>query len=167
MSAYRDPVVQKVIDLLDSAGPSKLRGRYINGDVLQPGRSELPLCYIAKDGTSVSPATNMEDEHRISLVATIILDWTQDLGEAYDIVAGTPELYEFCEGRGSDYQLLADTLLYQLRRSQQLDAKLWIGVGTPVEISYGIGVDRRGPGSFSVEALIRFTVRLHVPMPGQ
>jgi hypothetical protein len=166
MSAYRDPVIQKVIDLLEQHGPSKLKGRYINGDVLLPNKSELPLCYVAKDSTTISPATNMEDEHLIALVATVILDFTQDLDGAYDLVAGTPEIYEFCEGRSDDYQLLEETLLYQLRKSQQLDEKLWIGVGTPVEVSYGIGVDRRGPGSFSVEAVVRFNVRLHVPLPG-
>jgi hypothetical protein len=166
MAVYEDPVIAKVIELLDANGPSKLRGKYINGDVLSPNKSELPLCYIAKDETVAQPATNMEDEHLFQLVATVIFDWTQDLNEAYDIIAGTPELYEICEGRNGDYTVKEDTLLYQLRKSEQLDADLWIGIGTPVQISYGLGVDRRGPGSFSVEAVIRFAVKLHIPIPG-
>ena len=73
MSIYEDPVIQKVIDLLEASGPSKLRGRYINGDVLLPNKSELPLCYITKDVTTAQPATNLEDENLFQLVATVIL----------------------------------------------------------------------------------------------
>jgi hypothetical protein len=160
---YKDPVIQTVIDLLDGTGPSKLRGRYVNGDVLQPNKTELPLCYITRDTTTVTAETNMQDLHQASLVATVILDWTQDLDQAYDMVAGTPELYEMCEGRNDNFTLREDTMLYCLRKDQQLNGGLWLGVDSPVEVSYGIGVDRRGPGSFSIEAVIRFTAKMYVP----
>lgn len=164
---YQDPIIQKVIDMLDANGPSKLQGRYINGDVLLPNGSELPMCYICKDQVLAQPADNMEDEHLQMLVATVILDIRDDINEAYNSVAGMPELWDICEGRDpNNYRLREDTMLYQLRNSQQLDNKFWLGVGTPVQINYGMGVQRRGPGIFSIEAVIRFTVRLHLPMPG-
>lgn len=163
---YKDPIIAKIITMLNTNGPSKLKGRYINGDVLLPNKSELPMCYITKDQVIAQPADNMEDEHLHLLVATVVLDWTKDLKGAYDMVAGMSELWDFCEGRGDDYQMRSDTLLYQLRNSQQLDEKLWLGVGTPVQINYGMGIARRGPGIFSMEAVLRFTVRSHLPIPG-
>lgn len=163
---YKDPIVQTIIDLLEANGPTELRGRYINGDVLLPNKTELPICYVAKDTTQAQPADNMEDEHLIAMFATVILDLTQDLNESYEMVAGTPKLYDMCEGRNDDFSLREDTVLYQLRNSQQLAPKLWIGVGTPVIVGYGVGIQRRGPGTFSVEAVIRFNVRLHTPRPG-
>jgi hypothetical protein len=163
---YEDPIINKVIEVLNANGPSKLESRYINGDVLLPNKSDLPICYIAKDQVLAQPADNMEDEHLQLLVATVILDITDDLNEAYTAVQGVPELYKMVEARDEQYRLLSDTLLYQLRNSQQIDDKMWIGVGSPVQVNYGMGVERRGPGIFSIEAVIRFTVRLHLPAPG-
>ena len=163
---YRDPIVAKVIKFLEDNGPSKLRGRYIHGDVLLPNKTELPLCYVTKDQVAVTSANNMEDEHTQALVATIILDHTQDLKEAYDLVGGISELWEFIEARDPvTNQLLPTTFLYQLRLQQQLEDKFWIGLGTPVTVNYGMGIERRGPGIFSIEATVRFTVRLHLPNP--
>lgn len=163
--AYKDPIVAKVIEFLEKNGPTKLKGRYIHGDVLLPNKTELPLCYVTKDQVAVTAANNMEDEHQQALVATIILDHTNDLGKAYNMVAGLSDLWEFVEARGEDFDLLPQSLLYQLRRQQQVAPKMWIGLGTPVTVNYGMGVERRGPGIFSIEATIRFTVRLHLPNP--
>lgn len=162
---YQDPIIAKVISMLNAKGPSKLKGRYINGDVLLPNNSDLPLCYITKDQVLAQPANNMEDEHLQLLVATIILDIKQDLKQAYNAVQGVPELWEMCEARDANYNLLPNTMLYNLRNSQTLDTKMWIGLGTPVQINYGMGIERRGPGIFSIEATIRFTVRLHLEAP--
>ncbi len=164
---YKDPIISKVISVLEDQGPSKLDGRYIHGDVLLPNKFDLPICYVTKDQVDTSPANNMEDEHQQMMVATVILDMTQDLNEAYNMVAGVSELFEMCEERDPDnYRLMPNSLLYVLRNSQQIDNKFWIGVGSPVRINYGMGVERRGPGIFSIEATIRFTVRLHLPQPG-
>jgi len=162
---YRDPITQKVIDLLDSSGPSKLKGKYINGDVLLPNESEFPMAYIARDTVLVTPASNMEDNHDISMVLTVILDIMQDLDGPHDLVQGMPELYEFCEARDGQFRLKNDTILYQLGKAQQLAPNLWIGVGSPLSINYGMGIERRGPGIFSVEANIRFNVKAHLPNP--
>lgn len=164
---YKDPIIDKVIQVLNQNGPSKLHGRYINGDVLLPNKNDLPICYVTKDQVNVQPANNMEDEDLQNMVATVILDMTQDLDAAYGMVAGVSELFQMCEERDpTTYQLLERSLLYQLRKSQQIDNNFWIGVGTPVSINYGMGIERRGPGMFSIEATIRFTARLHLPAPG-
>lgn len=167
MSDYRDPIIEKVLEALNDNGPSRLKGNYVNGDVLVPGRLSLPLCYVARDTTRVAPASSQEDQHTINMVATVIFSATEGWRDAYDNVAATPELYDLCEGRNTDYSLKSDTLLYVLGNRQQLDAKLWISPpGSDILVNYGLGVERRGPGMFSVEATIRFSVVLHTARPG-
>lgn len=163
---YKDPIISKVIEVLNATGPSKLEGRYIHGDVLLPNKGDLPICYVTKDQVTAAPANSMEDEHQQLMVATVILDFTGDLNEAYDMVAGVSELFEMCEARDEQYRLKENSLLYVLRKNQQIDNNFWLGVGSAVQINYGMGVERRGPGIFSIEATIRFTARLHLPQPG-
>lgn len=162
---YKDPIIEKIITHLKAANIPRIK-EYYNGDLVVPAKSHMPLIYVAKDTTSISEADNLEDEHTMPMVATVIYDMTQDIGRSYNMVAGASGLYEIVEGRNADYSLKTNTLAYVLRDKQVLDAKLWIGVGSPVAISYGIGVNRRGPGIFSVEAVVRFTVRLHTNRPG-
>lgn len=163
---YKDPIIAKIIELFEANGPTELAGKWHHGDLLMPEASDLPLGYVTKDQTLMQPATTMEDEHLQLMVCTVIYDATNDLDASYGMVAGMSGLFELMEGRNDDYTLKPDTLLYQARNSQQIDNNMWIGVGSPVQINYGLGVGRRGPGMFSVEATMRFTVRLHLPKPG-
>lgn len=171
---YKDPIIAKVIEMFEQNGPSTLSGKWHHGDLLMPEQSDLPLGYVTKDQTLMQPATTMENEHLQLMVATVIFDATDDLDASYGMVAGMSDLFELMEGRyafddpnpAKRYMLKPDTLLYQARNSQQIDTNMWIGVGTPVQINYGLGVGRRGPGMFSVEANMRFTVRLHLDKPG-
>lgn len=165
MSDYRDPIIMKVITALETNGPSELVGRYHHGDLWAPNKSELPLCYVTKDRVFVQPTTNMEDENRHQLVATLVYDYTQDLDSAYDMIAGSAGIYEMVEKRNDDGTLAEDCLLYQIRRGIQLGTNMWMGVQSAVEINYGLGVERRGPGTFSVEATIRFQVVQHLETP--
>lgn len=165
---YIDPVGQKVIDFLEENGPSELKGHYKNGEVIYEAQSELPLCSMTKGRTRVTSINSMEDEHRMEMAATVILDWTQDIGASYDKIEGAARLQEFMEKRDPNtYRVQEDALLYQLRNEQQIANKFWIGMDEQgSEVSYGIGVQRRGPGVISVEATLRFNVVLHLPKPG-
>jgi hypothetical protein len=166
MSDYKDPIIMKVIEALEADGPSVLSGKYLHGDLWNPNKSEMPLCYITKDRVFVEPANNMEDENRHQLVATVVYDWTQDLNAAYDMIAGSGDIFELVEARNADGTLKEDSLLYQIRRGTQLANNMWMGIRSAVEVNYGIGLERRGPGSYSVEATIRFVVTQHLPKPG-
>lgn len=162
---YKDPIIEKIITHLRAAKIPGIKG-FFNGDIVVPAKRDIPLIYVAKDTTRIGQASNEEDEHLMPMVATVIYDMTKDIGQSYDMVAGAGGLYEIVEGRDPDYSLKTNTLAYVLRANQQLDDKLWIAVGSDVEISYGIGVNRRGPGIWSVEAVVRFTARLHTPRVG-
>lgn len=163
MSEYVDPIIALVIEKLNSEGPAQLQGRYYHGDVLLVPKQELPIVSVAKDNTVIRAASNLEDEHYMPLVINILLDYTADLDQSSDLVAGVTRLYEMCEARNGDYTLKADSLAYILRKYQQLDNNVWIDIGPNEElnIDYGLGINRRGPGIFSVEAVIHTAVKIH------
>lgn len=161
---YRDPIIETILTKLKAAQLKGIKG-YFNGDVVVPAKSDMPLVYVAKDTTQISSADTQEDQHVMPMVATVIFDITQDMGRSYDMVAGAGGLYEVVEGRNDDFSLKTNTLLYALRANQVLGTKLWLSVNSNITVNYGIGINRRGPGTFSVEAVVHFTVVLHTPTP--
>lgn len=161
---YKDPLLQLVIDHLDANGPQELKGKWKQGDVLIAPKRELPIAYLAKDSTNLSPATNLEDEHAMSLVVVVLYDYTSDQRQSEDIVKGVTGLYKLMEERDpATYQLKPNSLAFQIRLNNQIADKVWLGLGSPVVINYGLGFGRRGPGIFSSEATMRFSLRSHLP----
>lgn len=165
--SYRDPIVTHAIDALEGNGPSELNGRYMNGAPESYQQVELPLCYIYRDTTEVEPISNMEDETRHNMVAVVVYDRTQDLGEAYDMITGNSSLSELVEKRDdTTLELARDTVLYQLRRGQQIGPNAWMGIKGAVSIDYGVGIDKNLGDSFSVQASVRFLIVQHNETPG-
>lgn len=163
MAEYKDPVIAKLIEKLEAEGPERLRGKYYNGDVGIVPKSEMPVCSIAKDATKMRPADNMTTEHYMPLVINVIWDATEDIGQSEDIVSGVNSLYEVVEGRDETYQLAEETIAYVLMKYHNLDDNLWLAVGPneEVDIDYGLGINRRGRGIHSLEAVIRVSAKLH------
>lgn len=165
--AYRDPIIDMAIRALEPDGPSELTGRYMNGAPESYNQVELPLVYIYRDTTDVEPTSNMEDETRHTMVAVVVYDRTQDLGEAYDMITGNSGLSELVEKRNDvTLELERDTLLYQIRRGQEIGPNAWMGIKGPVSIDYGVGVDKNIGDSFSVQASLRFLIVQHNETPG-
>ena len=165
--SYRDPIVTHAINALEPNGPSELNGRYMNGAPESYQQVELPLCYIYRDSTEVEPISNMEDETRHSMVAVVVYDRTQDLGQAYDMITGNSSLSEIVEKRDeTSLELDPATILYQIRRGQQIGPNAWMGIKGAVGIDYGVGVDKNGGDSFSVQATIRFLIVQQNETPG-
>lgn len=161
---YKDPVIEKLLALMQQAQPKNIK-KFHNGDRLIGPKREMPYLSIAKSNTKVSPADNMEDQHIMQMTLTVVYDWTRDLNKSSELVAGANGLYELMEGRDENYQLKANSILGVLRANETLGEKIWIAVGDGevAEVQYGLGVNRRGPGIFSTEAIIKFNVTLHVP----
>ena len=166
---YKDPVIQKLIDALDEFGPAELKGKYHHGDVIVPAKSDLPMVTIARDRTRITQASDLEDDNIMPLVINVLYDYTQDLTNDFDVQAGLTSLWELMEKRNAtNYALEEQTIAHVLRSQQQLDTKLWLAVGPNqvLDIDYGLGVERRGPGIFSVESVVRISARVHSPRPG-
>lgn len=165
--SYRDPIIDHAIAALETDGPLELTGRYMNGAPESYQQVELPLIYIYRDNTDVEPISNMEDETRHNMVAVVVYDRTQDLGQAYDMITGNSSLSELVEKRNDQtLELERDTVLYQIRRGQQIGPNAWMGIKGPVNIDYGVGVDKNVGDSFSVQASIKFLIVQHNETPG-
>lgn len=169
MSEYRDPILQKLIDTLEAEGPSELIGHYKQGDVIAVSKEELPVVTVTKDSTRMGAASNQEDDQLLPIVINVIYDFMRDLTQSSDLEVGMTTLYGYCEGRSEeDYNLLPSSIAYVLRSHPKLDNNLYISVGPNEELSinYGMGVERRGKGIFSVEAVLRFNMRFQQNRPG-
>lgn len=166
LQEYRDPLLQKLIDMLEDEGPPSLRGHYRQGDVLAPPRRELPIVSVARQGTVVDSDSTMTDTHTTSIVMAIIVDWTEDLDKSFDLVRGTTTLYELMEERDANYYVKPGTLSYAIRNNDKLDDNLFISIRDEgLRLDYGLGWEKRGTNIFSVEGILRFNLELTQPKP--
>lgn len=163
---YRDPLLTKLIKMLEANGPKELVGHYVQGDVLAPNRSELPVVSIARQGTIVKSGGTMQDVHTSAIVMAVIYDWTQDLDQSFDLVRGSTALYRLIEERNDDYSAKENTLVYALRAFQKLHDNVFISIRDEgLRVDYGLGWEKRGSNIFSVEGILRFNIELTQEKP--
>jgi hypothetical protein len=157
MEPYRDPIIKKYIELIESK--TKVFKRFYYGDPLRVPASLLPACIISKTETRVGPLTNSEDEHGIQMLITVITDIRRDLSDDTSLVAGISSLYNIIEGRNADYTLASDSLLHILRNNIGLDVanNLRTDLTTITRVDYGLVTGKREPEAWSVEGQIEFT----------
>lgn len=159
LGEYRDPIITKLIEMLEANGPRELVGHYMYGDTLAPNKADLPVVAVARDGTNVLSDGTMQDRHVHSFVVSVIYDWTQDLDQSFDLVKGSTALYRLFQEMNDDYSVKEGTLVYALRKNQKLDTNLFISVNdNGLTVDYGLGVEKRGDNIFSVEGVVRFNV---------
>jgi len=165
---YQDPVLAKLVGLLNAEGPSELKNRYFFGDPLVVPRSQLPAVFITKDQTRIDEGSNAEDESRMVVVLNVVYDLTRDFNQAFNDINSANTLYDVVEGRNADYTLKPTSLAYILREHQALDQphNLWINHDTPLEPEYGVTVNKRGEGVYTVEAVLRIMVVHQQLRPG-
>lgn len=166
MASYHDPMITRIIQILNAEGPSQLKNRYYYGDPLMVAKAMLPAVFITKDKTMIRSASTAEDELRMPMVINVVMDLTSDFNKAFNDTQSANTLYELVEGRDNHYQLKPTSIAYILRKYQQLDNQLWIDANTTLELDYGIGVQKRGPGIYTVESVIRLNVLHHQLRPG-
>lgn len=160
MSKYSDPVLAKLIAVLDADGPVALRGKYYQGDpVLIPTSLQYPMCFVSRDTTNVSAADTLQDMHTMPIVLNVVFNGARELNQAAFSQAGAMGLYELCEGRGADYSVRTDTILGVLRNHLALDTNLFIDIeDNDTTIDYALSPPERRQ-IWSVEAVIRTTIK--------
>ena len=159
---YKDPIIKRLITVLNAEGPPALKNRYYYGDPIMVAKSVLPACFITKDETLITAETNMEDRNAVRLVLNVVYDLTRDFNKSLEQITGANSLYEMMEGRdATTYNLLPNTIAYVLRKYQTLDGsgKLWIDIDTETSVDYGVRLEQRGPGIYTVEGVISCVVR--------
>lgn len=166
LEEYRDPVLKKLIDMLEKDGPEELKGHYIYGDTLYPNQSDLPVVSVMRSATSVKSDGTMQDVHRSGIEMAIIIDATEDYDKSFDLTRGTTRLYELIELRNDDYSASEGTIVHALRSNQKLDDNLFISIRDDgLNVTYASGWEKRGHNIFSVEAILKFEIELTQPKP--
>ena len=157
MEEYKDPVIQKYIDLV-KANTNIFKKFYI-GDPIRVPVSMLPACIISKNETRIGKLTNVEDEHGMALILTVITDIRADIRDDKELAPGTTSLYNIIEGREDDtFKLKTDSILNILRGNIVVDAahNLRTDLGSITRVDYGMTVGKRAPDMWSIEAQIEF-----------
>ncbi len=158
MARYEDPILIKIIKVLNEHGPVQLKNKYGLGDPIVVNQSQLPMAFISYDTLTVGDYTNAELESRLNVVINVVYDIKRDFMQGLSNVEGHMSLVELLSGRNSDYSLRVNSIMGALRAHQDLDNKLWIDVGTLSEVDYGVGLEKRGSGIYTAEGVLRFTV---------
>ena len=171
---YSDPILQKIIDLLKNNMKKGYVKTWYQGDILLVPKTMLPAVSVSIDENNIIADSNLWDKSVIPIVISILVDHTDAAGlQNFDLSAGQLKLYEMTAGRIAASKDPLETLDFMegtmahilLDRSKQ---DLGNGVYLNIEnntfgFDYGIGVERRGAGIFSVEASCRVNVTVDTP----
>lgn len=154
---YSDPIIRKYIDLIKAATPV-FKGVY-QGDPIRIPDSNLPALILSKGSTRIGPLSNVEDEHEISLILTVITDVKNEVSDDKSIAAGVAQLYDIIEGReDATYALKAQSILNILRSNLVVDqgVNLRTDLGSITRADYGLTIGKRAPEQYAVEGQIEF-----------
>lgn len=155
--SYADPIIKKYIDLIkDNRNDIK---KYFNGLATRVAASECPAIMIGIDSMAINDFSNVEDEHRINLILTIVTDIRKNFEDTIRIDNGINRVVEILSERNEDtFKLKDNSILNILRNNVNIDPTHnlrtdlgTITVVTPKEVAVG-----RIPGYWSTEGTIRF-----------
>lgn len=170
---YRDPLIEKIIDHLKQGASKDIKNWY-HGDVLLIQKRELPAVSVAIDNTIVTTDSTGDDKSTVPIVISVITDINANQARDWDTMAGTTELYDIVAGRNKDFTYRKDSMIHLLREKVHLaseqsedgrgEVSVFLGIeDQPLQVEFGIGVERRGAGIFSVEAAIRTSAFIYTP----
>ena len=158
---YKDPIIEKYIELIKSVRKDiKVFYNGIAGKIPSP---LVPAVMIDIEKEEVSEYSNVEDEHRISLVLVYIADIRQNFEDTPTIIAGLNKVKEVLVGRDNDYKLKTNSILHILRHNLDIDPikHLRTDVGTITVVTPNEVATGRLTGYWSAEGTIRFTAHFH------
>lgn len=156
MTQYIDPILKKYADLV-TAKNKEIKKVYYGDPIVLPPKSELPALIVSKVQTLVSDLTNAEDEQRMGIRFTVVTSVMQEFGDEHKTRHGLSTLYDIMEGREeSTYELKDTSVLGILRKNASVDVgkNLRTDLGGITRADYGMTVDKRGQGAWSLEGEI-------------
>lgn len=157
---YTDPIIRKYQELIKAAMPGVFKSFY-QGDPVRIPKSSLPALIISKTQTTTEVFTDVEDDHRISLVLTVVSDMRDERSEDMEMSTGVAKLYDILEGRDANYKLKTDTVLHVLRSNIGVDTALNLrtDLGTSTRVDYGMTINKRQDGGYAIEGSVEFLAR--------
>ena len=160
IQAYRDPIIQKYIDLIQSN--TNIFKTFYFGDPIKVPTSSLPALIITKTMTEATEFDSANDQHDIQLTFTVITDIRNDIMDDKTLVAGTNSLYFILEGRDlTTLTLNSNSLLNILRHNVDINqgVKLYTDVGVKTKISYQMTIGKRDQGAYGIEGSITIVAK--------
>lgn len=161
---YKDPIIEKLIEnfeenLIQDPGNVRYVRTYYHGDPLIIPKSNLPCICLSKDVTQITDESNAEDQHRINIYLTLVVDIRDVVEDDMENVnVGESIMWDIIEGRNDDYTLREDTVLYALRNNTSLGNNAHIDVSEALVVDYGYTLGKRGERSYAHEAYIKIPV---------
>lgn len=157
---YTDPIIKKYQQLIEVAMPGVFKSFY-QGDPVRIPKSNLPALIISKTQTTTEVFTDVEDDHRISLILTVVSDMRDERSDDMEMSTGVAKLYDILEGRDANYKLKTDTVLHVLRSNIGVDTALNLrtDLGTNTRVDYGMTINKRQDGGYAVEGTVEFLAR--------
>lgn len=159
MGRYSDPILQKIVKLMNEHGPRELEKRWGVGDPIVVSAGSLPRAFIQYDNAVFSDASNAETNTDSAIVINVVVDMKKEFGSPKNKVESHEQVVDMIQRRGDDVKISAESIVGCLLKYQDdLGDKCWVNIGNPIETDYGIGIEKRGPGIMTAEGLVRFTV---------
>lgn len=158
MPRYKDPVLQKIIDLMEAHGPAELKGRWGIGESMNLSAGSLPQAFVSYDTVQITDASSGTIEFSNNVVITVVVDMKGEFQSPVSNVESHNQVIELIARRDEDLKIRTDSIVGCLREHQDVTPNLWIDDGMPTMIDYGIGIEKRGPGIVTAEASVHFVV---------
>ena len=158
MSLYKDPIIQKVIDVITAGVGTNIKS-YYHGDPLMIAKSDLPALLVSKDTTEVGDEENAVDYHKMTLVLTLVTDIRDSISDTpSNIHYGDQKLYDIFEGRNADFTLKSTAIVDILKKSANLGSNANIDMKSPMRVSYGFTMGKRGEKALAWEGYLTFNI---------
>lgn len=158
MQPYTDPIIKKYREMIESAMPGVFKSFY-QGDPLRIPKSSLPALIISKSQTRAAPHTNVEDEHEVALILSVIVDMRDEIKDEVELTPGIAQLYDIIEGReDTTYKLKTKSILNILRSNIAVDTayNLRTDLGSITNVNYGMTIGKRALDTYAVEGQVEF-----------
>lgn len=160
---YEDPILHELKSLLDRKGPKELRGRWSVGDSINVPVSSLPRGFISYDGMVVKDDTDFTVVIENRVIISVAVDMKKEVIKPVERAGSHEQIIEIMAGRDPETcKYLEDSIAGCLIKNEDLDLRrgLHINVGNEeMEMDFGMGIEKRGPGVMTAEGVLKFTVR--------
>ena len=158
---YEDPLLRKIVDLMNAHGPKKLRGRWTIGDSLAIPAGLLPHAFVSYEGESISDIANGMLRNNSVVIISVAVDMKREFNQPTDRSDAHEQVVEFISAKEpATCKIRSDSILGVLRAHQDLDVEhnIYIEAGSETTVEYGIGLEKRGSGIVTAEGVLRFQV---------
>lgn len=164
---YNDPILKKIIEILNLYGPKKLKNRWTTGDVLSIPKGAFPRGFVAYSSENISDIAAGMLRDNAEIVLSVVVDATAEFNSPTTRADSHEQVIGAIAGKNADYSFKADSVVGCLRAHQDLDVpqNLFIEVGSETVIEYGLGLEKRGPGVVTAEGVMRFRITHDQPKP--